>query len=76
MKTLDRQMLDVVNQTRSNPESFRGWRGQFTPEFKLLEFDGFGNCGEFATIKARAGKANSVLIPSNSTGLETSPTEP
>jgi hypothetical protein len=32
MKTLDRQKLDVVNQTRSNPESFRGWRGQFTSE--------------------------------------------
>ena len=31
MKTLDRQKLDVVNKTRSNPESFRGWRGQFTP---------------------------------------------
>ena len=33
MKTLDRQKLDVVNKTRNNPESFRGWRGQFTPEF-------------------------------------------
>ncbi len=32
MKTLDRQKLDVVNQTRSN--NF-GWRGQFTPEFSL-----------------------------------------
>ena len=30
MKTLDRQKLDVVNQTRSN---VFGWRGQFTPEF-------------------------------------------
>jgi hypothetical protein len=30
MKTLDRQKLDVVNQTRSN---LFGWRGQFTPEF-------------------------------------------
>jgi hypothetical protein len=33
MKTLDRQKLDVVHKTRSNPESVRGWRGQFTPEF-------------------------------------------
>ncbi len=31
MKTLDRQKLDVVNQTRSNP-ALRDWRGQFTPE--------------------------------------------
>ena len=35
MKTLDRQKLDVVNQTRSNP-ALRDWRGQFTPEFILL----------------------------------------
>ena len=30
MKTLDREKLDVVNQTRSN---ISGWRGHFTPEF-------------------------------------------
>ena len=30
MKLLDRQKLDVVNQTRSN---LFGWGGQFTPEF-------------------------------------------
>jgi hypothetical protein len=30
VKPLDRQELDVVNQTRSN---LFGWRGQFTPEF-------------------------------------------
>lgn len=30
MKTLDRQKLDAINQTRSN---LFGWRGQFTPEF-------------------------------------------
>jgi hypothetical protein len=30
MKPLDRQKLDVVNQTQSNRF---GWRGQFTPEF-------------------------------------------
>ena len=29
MKPLDRQKLDVVNQTRSN---IFGWRGQSTPE--------------------------------------------
>ena len=29
---LDRQKLDVVNQTRSNP-ALRDWRDQFTPEF-------------------------------------------
>jgi hypothetical protein len=33
MKTLDRQKLDVVNQTRSN---LFGWRGQFTPEFVAI----------------------------------------
>jgi len=32
MKTLDRQMLDVVHKTRSTP-ALRDWRGQFTPEF-------------------------------------------
>ena len=31
-----------------------------------LEFEGVGNCGEFAIIKILAA----VLIPSNSTGLE------
>ena len=56
MKTLDRQKLDVVNQTRSNLESFRRWRGQFTPEFNSLEFEGVGNCGESATIKNPAGE--------------------
>ena len=30
MKTLDRQKLDVVHQTRSHRF---GWRGPFTPEF-------------------------------------------
>jgi hypothetical protein len=33
MRTLTRQKLDVVNKTRSNPESVRGWRGQLTREF-------------------------------------------
>ena len=69
MKTLDRQKLDVVHKTRSN---IFGWRGQFTPEFKPIEFDGFGNCGEFAIIKTYASKTRPVLIPSNSTGLKTS----
>jgi hypothetical protein len=32
MKTLDRQKLDVVNKTRSNPALWDR-RGQFTPEF-------------------------------------------
>jgi hypothetical protein len=31
MKTLDRQKLDITNQTRSNTP-LRYWRGQFTPE--------------------------------------------
>ena len=50
MKTLDRQKLDVVSKTRSNP-ALRDWRGQFTPEFIPLEFERFSNCGGFATIK-------------------------
>ncbi len=36
---------------------------------KPIEFDGFGNYGEFAIIKRRA----MVLTPSNSTGLEFKP---
>jgi len=38
---------------------------------KPIEFDGFGNCGEFAIIKSQADEPCLVLIPSNSTGLET-----
>lgn len=34
MKTLDRQKLDVVNQTRSN---LFGWRSQFTPDSSRRE---------------------------------------
>jgi len=34
MKTLDRQKLDVVHKTRSNPTS-RHWRGQFTSGFVM-----------------------------------------
>ncbi len=40
-----------------------------SPDFKPIEFDGFGNCGEFATIRSQAGEAPPVLIPSKSTGL-------
>jgi len=38
---------------------------------KPIDFDGFGNCGKFATIKNQVGKPTPFLIPSNSTGLET-----
>ncbi len=38
---------------------------------KPLEFEGFGNCGEFATIKRLAGEPALVPIPSNSTELKT-----
>ena len=37
---------------------------------KPLEIERFGNCGEFAIIKSRQGQMRSVLIPSNSMGLE------
>ncbi len=37
---------------------------------KPIEFDGFGNCGEFATIRNQAVAVFPGLIPSNSTGLE------
>ena len=40
------------------------------PDSKPIEFDGFGNCGEFAIIRGRTGAVIPVLIPSNSTGLE------
>jgi hypothetical protein len=42
MKTLDRQKLDVVNLTRSNP-ALRDWRGQSTPDSKPIGFERFGN---------------------------------
>lgn len=41
MKTLDRQNLDVVNQTQSNP-ALLDWRGQFTPEFGARDLRGPG----------------------------------
>ena len=34
MKTLDRQKLNAINKTRSN---IFCWRGQFTPEFVVLD---------------------------------------
>ncbi len=37
---------------------------------KPLEFERFGNCGEFAIIKKSGGRSMAVLIPSNSTELE------
>ena len=37
---------------------------------KPLEFERFGNCGEFATFRNQAVAVFSGLIPSNSTGLE------
>jgi hypothetical protein len=69
MKALARQKLDGVNKTRSNP-ALRGWRGQFTTDSKPIEFEGFGNYGEFAIIKRQAVEPGWVLIPSDSTGLE------
>jgi hypothetical protein len=38
---------------------------------KPFEFERFRNYGEFAIIRNQAGEFPSVLIPSNSTGLET-----
>jgi len=40
MKLLDRQKLDVADQTRSN---LFGWRGQFTPE----SVASCTSCGQF-----------------------------
>jgi hypothetical protein len=37
---------------------------------KPIEFDEFGNCGEFATIRNQPVAVFPGLIPSNSTGLE------
>lgn len=53
MKTFHHQELDAVNMTRSN---IFGLRGQFTPEFKPLEFKRLGNYGKLATIESQAGK--------------------
>lgn len=33
MKSLDHQKLDVVNRMRRKPQSVRGRRGRFAPEF-------------------------------------------
>ncbi len=49
---------------------FKG-RGMDCTRFNPIEFDGFGNCGEFAIIKSRADETSLILIPSNSTGLKT-----
>jgi hypothetical protein len=62
MKTLAHQRLDVLNQTRSNP-ALRDWRGQFTLDSKPIEFEGFGNCGEFATIRGHAATSLVGFIP-------------
>ena len=43
-------------------------RAMFRHNSKPLEFESFGNCGEFAIIKTPAA----VLIPSNSMELEIS----
>lgn len=54
----DREGLDAVHQTRSN---LFGWRGQFAPEFKPLEYERFSNCGGFAIIGSPALEATPVL---------------
>ena len=46
-------------------------RAPVSRNFNSLEFDGFRNYGEFAIIRNQEGEACPVLIPSNSTGLET-----
>lgn len=38
MMSLVRQELEIINQTRS---TLCGWRGQFTPDSKPIELDGF-----------------------------------
>lgn len=50
MKNLDSQKLSVVIKTRSN-FTLPDWHGLFTPNSKPVEFDGFGNCWEFAVIE-------------------------
>lgn len=69
MKTLDRQKLDFVNQTRSNP-ALGDWRGQFTPDFKPIEFERFGNCREFATIGSRTCPVCPLFTPVEFDGFE------
>jgi len=67
MKTLDRQKLGVVKKTRSK---IFGWCGPFTPESKPLEFERFGNYGEFAVIKSRAREPNSGSNPVEFDGIK------
>lgn len=45
-------------------------RGMNFARFNPLEFDGVGNCGEFAIIKRQTGEPCPILIPSNSTELK------
>jgi hypothetical protein len=49
---------------------FKG-RGVDCAHFISLEFERFGNCGEFVIIKRQTGEMKLILIPSNSTGLKT-----
>jgi hypothetical protein len=50
-----------------------GAESRVVPDFKPIEFERFGNCGEFAMIRNLTGEISPVLIPSNSTGLEFKP---
>ena len=65
--------LNLTTSTRSTKNFARRASGRNS---KPLEFERFGNCGEFATIRARRPHHCPVLIPSNSRELETCPTEP
>ena len=49
---------------------FKG-RGMDFERFKPLEIERFGNRGGFAINKRQTDKPRRMLIPSNSTGLET-----
>lgn len=81
---MDREFFKKVRQFELRTNRYvlrRGLRLQARPiaasqDSKPIEFDGFGNCGEFAIIKGEATNRHLVLIPSNSTGLECGAHEP
>jgi len=66
--------IPALNSIR--PLKRRERRAPVSRNSKPLEFEGFGNCGEFAIIRNQAGVTCPVLIPSNSMELETQATKP
>jgi hypothetical protein len=63
MKTLDRQKLDVVHQTWSDP-ALRDWRGHFPPEF-VAALCGARLRPTDQPLQRPSGEAHSILPPAS-----------